>query len=203
MAVDKRKNVAVFPVTLWTDRLHSRFTVSYFTFPNMDVKGVRGQNELLKWIWRDVRDDTLNAVQMHKGYDQSTEWKPNCKFLRAIPAFLNVPHIEACILLWFSGHSSLVTILLKLLCTAAYSLSTARHCLLAVQTRHHQELQHSQDSVFSSDSGKLESDNSASAARLPACFQASDLKEMGVLTDCGTRGYINKSNLRKYGRGTC
>lgn len=161
----------------------------------MDVRGRKGENEFPKWIWRDVRDDTLNALQMHKGYKQSPQWKSKCKFLTAIPAFFNVPHIEVCILLWFSGHNSLVTILLKLLCRAASSLGTARHCSLAVQN--------SKDSVFSSDFGKLEFVNSTSAARLPACFQAIDLKEMEVLTDCGTRGYIDMSNLRKYGRGTC
>lgn len=133
MAGDKRKNVAAFPVTLWTNRWQSN-SVSYFTFPNMDVRGVRGENELPKWIWRDVRGDTVNATQMHKGYNQSLQWNPNCKFLKAIPAFLNVPHTEVCILLGFSAHKSLVTILLKLLCRATSSLSTARHCSLAVQT---------------------------------------------------------------------
>lgn len=123
------------------------------------------------------------------------------KFLTAIPAFLNVPHIELCILLAFSGRNSLVTILLQLLCRTASSLSTARHCSLAAQTRHHQELKHSEDSVFFSDFGKLEFVNSTTAARLPACFKASDLKEMEVLY-CDTRSYINMSNLRKYGRDT-
>lgn len=114
----------------------------------MDVRGVRGENELPKRIWRDVRDDTVNAIQMHKGYNQPLQWNPNCKFFKTIPAFLNVPHTEICVLLWFSADNSSVTTLLKLLCRATSSLSTARH---SVQTRQHQELQHSGDSVCSSD----------------------------------------------------
>lgn len=193
MALDKRKNVAAFPVTLWTDRWDSSsqfHTLFFLTW----MLGGGEEDELPKWIWRDVEDNTLNATQSTKGTTSHPK-PPNSSKLSQ--HFLNSHTWEGCSLLWFSGQNSLVIVLLRLLCRAASPISTARHWLIGClnpapggswcRSCDVQKIQSSQAlASWSLLTSHLLRGGGSKPALPPPCSCASDLTEMGVLTDHGT-----------------
>lgn len=209
MAVEKRENVAVFPATLWTDRWDSSsqfHTLLFLTW----MFGAKGGDELPKRIWRDVKDNTLNAIPCTKECAHSSHPKKP-KFLKVIPAFLNLHmgSLHFAVILWSELFSHC---LLRLLCSAASPISTAR-CSLAgclnqapwgswCRSCDVQKIQSSPQTLASWSllTPHLLQGGGSKSSLAPACSQASDLKEMGVLTDHGTRGYVI---MKKYGRSTC
>lgn len=206
MAVDKRKNVAVFPVTLWTDRWNSTSQFHTLLFLTWMLQGGGGGRDELK-----LNHDTNKSEEMWR----TTLWMPfNAQ--RVQPAIPNPPNSsklsqhfliaytwEACILLWFSGQNSLVIILLRSVCRPASPISTARHSLACYVNQAPwgswcrscdvQKIQCSPHTLASWSllTPHLLQGGGSKSSLAPACSQASDLKEMGVLTDHGTRGYIN------------
>lgn len=128
---------------------------------------------------------------------------PRNKFLKVMPVLLNLLHMGSlhfAVILWseFFSHR-LAQITLQSGIAHEHCQALARRLFEPGTARKPaQELRCSEDSIFFSDFGKLVSVNSTSATGsgskaplAPACSQASDLKEMRVLTDHGTRGYIN------------
>ena len=165
MAVDKRKNVAAFPVTLWTDRWDSSSQFHTLLFLTWMLWG-GGVDELPKRIWRDVKDNTLNIIWCIKG---TTSHPQKNKFLKVIPAFLNLLHMGSphfAVILWseFFSHR-LAWITLQSSITHQHCQALARQLFEPDTVRKlAQELWCSEDSIFSSDFGKLVSVNSTSAA---------------------------------------
>lgn len=198
MAVDKRKNVAVFPLTLWTDRwIAVQFhTLLFLTW----MLGVEGGGWASQKNLKRCEGQHSECHSMHKGYNQSSQ---KTEFLKVILVFLNLLHMGSlhfAVILWseFFSHR-----LLRLLCRAASPISTAR-CSLAGclnqaprgSWRRSWDVQKIQSSPQTLGSWSLLTPHllqggGSKASLAPACSQASDLKEMQVLADHGTRGYIN------------